>query len=172
MSVQGLARLNAQLDSISRSVSDPAYVVQAATFVRSAAALLAPVHDGYLRQSINWDVDVTFGKGITGTVYTDLEYAPYVELGTGPKGAMSHEGISPNVAPVYTLEPWWIHESQLDPGIGEFYHWPHIDTDAGRFYKCSGQAAQPYLYPALADNRNTVIDILEKGIKKAMEDAT
>ena len=171
MSVSGLGELNVQLDKISASVSDPAYVVQAATFVRSAAALLAPVHDGYLRQSIDWDVEVN-GSQISGAVFTDLEYAPYVELGTGPKGAMNHDGISPNVTPVYSMEPWWIHESQLDPGIGEFYHWPHIDTEAGRFYKCSGQAAQPFLYPALKDNEQTVLDILKKGIRKAMEDAT
>lgn len=171
MSVSGLGELNVQLDKISASVSDPAYVVQAATFVRSAAALLAPVHDGYLRQSIDWDVEVN-GSQINGAVFTDLEYAPYVELGTGPKGAMNHEGISPNVTPVYSVEPWWIHESQIDPGIGEFYHWPHIDTEAGRFYKCSGQAAQPFLYPALKDNEQTVLDILKRGIRKAMEDAT
>lgn len=171
MSVQGLGKLTEQLDKIERNVSDPSYVVQAATFVRSAAVMLAPVHDGYLRQSINWDVEVK-GREITGTVYTNLQYAPYVEFGTGPKGAIDHDGTSPNVTPAYVLEPWWIHESQLDPGIGEFYHWFHIDTPEGRFYKCSGQAAQPFLYPALKDNEQTVVDILDKGIRKAMEDAT
>lgn len=171
MSVKGLDKLCVQLDKIETNVQNPSYVVQATTFVRSAAVMLAPVHDGYLRQSINWDID-TDGRQITGTVYTDLEYSTYVELGTGPKGAMDHAGISPLVNPVYTMEPWWIHESQLDPGIGELYHWPHIDTPDGRFYKCSGQAAQPFMYPALADNEQTVINILKKGIKKAMEDAT
>ena len=113
------------------------------------------------------DVDET-DDGICATVYTNVQYAPYVEFGTGPRGAADHVGISPEVTPAYTLEPWWIHESQIDEAVAIRYHWYYIDTEDGRFYKCEGQPAQPFMYPALHDNKDTVMEILSKGIKNAI----
>lgn len=172
MSVQGVSQLGAQLDTIKRKVSDARFVYEAGMFVKSAAVLLCPVNDGALRQSIGVDAEYDIYWGVRADIYTDMEYAPYVELGTGPKGEAEHAGISPNVTPVYKSHPWWIHESQLAPGTGERYGWFYIDTPDGRFYRCSGQAAQPFLYPALKDNEDKVLEILDKGLRKAIEDAT
>ena len=124
--------------------------------VQSAAKLLAPVHDGELRGSIRKRANKT-PNGAIGEVYTNKEYASYVEFGTGPSGAENHSGISPFVSPVYTLSPWWIHESQIDPDTAERYHWFYLDTPDGRFYQCTGQAAQPYMYPALKDNEDEAL---------------
>ena len=83
--------------------------------------------------------------------------APYVEFGTGPKGQADHAGISPEVTPVYTQAPWWIHESQIDRRTAEKYRWFYIDTPQGRFYQCTGQPAHPFLYPALHDNEDKIL---------------
>lgn len=128
--------------------------------IRSEAVNLCPADTGELRQSIYADVSREHGK-VTGTCWTNKDYAIYVEYGTGPKGAADHRGISPDASPAYTLSPWWIHESQVDRRVAERCHWFYIDTPNGRFYQCTGQAAQPFMYPAYADNK----DIILKEIK-------
>ena len=92
-----------------------------------------------------------------GTCWTNRAYAPYVEFGTGPKGQADHAGISPEVTPVYTQVPWWIHESQVDRRTAEKYRWFYINTPQGRFYQCTGQPAHPFLYPALHDNEDKIL---------------
>lgn len=166
MSIQGLDKLSVKLDKLS-----DADMLRAAErgidVVQKYAKYLCPVHDGELRDSIFTDVRQEQGKAV-GTCYTNKEYAPYVEFGTGPKGQENHEGISPNVSPSYTQKPWWIHESQIDARTAEKYGWFHIDTPEGRFYQCSGQAAQPFMYPALKDNEGKVIQEVERYAKEAI----
>lgn len=59
--------------------------------VQAEAIQLCPVDKGELRQSIMTKVDRT-NEGVTGKVYTNKEYAPYVELGTGSKGKSTYKG--------------------------------------------------------------------------------
>ena len=116
--------------------------------IQADAKKLAPVNNGELRNSIKTRVKVENGKAI-GEVFTNLHYAPYVEFGTGPKGQASHSGISPEVSVSYRSSPWYVHEDQIDVGP---YHFQKI----GEFYKMYGQPAQPFLYPALRDNKERV----------------
>lgn len=161
-----------QLGKIIGELGDPQNINEAGQFVRSAAILNAPVgpSGGNLRNSIQMTT-YTENDMYVAEVYTRMQYAHYVELGTGPKGAANHSGISPEVSPSYTPNPWWIHESQLDVGVAEMYHWHYIDTADGRFYICYGQAAQPFMYPALKDNEQTVLDILKGGYQEAIRRA-
>lgn len=155
MSVQNLDELYLKLDRLSNTD-----MLQAAgrgiSVVQAAAKYLCPVQDGELRDSIFTDVRREQSKAV-GICYSSKDYAPYVEFGTGPRGQADHAGISPNVTPTYTQRAWWIHESQIDAGTAERYGWFYIDTKDGRFYQCSGQAAQPFMYPALHDNRETIV---------------
>lgn len=57
-------------------------------FVKGEAKLLCPVDSGRLKNSITGVVKDT-STGISGTVSTNVEYAPYVEFGTGQKGENS-----------------------------------------------------------------------------------
>ena len=116
--------------------------------IQADAKKLAPVNNGELRNSIKTRVKVENGKAV-GEVFTNLHYAPYVEFGTGPKGQASHSGISPEVSVSYRSSPWYVHEDQIDVGP---YHFQKI----GEFYKMYGQPAQPFLYPALRDNKERV----------------
>lgn len=164
----GADKLCVQLDSIVEKASNAEYVKEAGQYVRSAAVLGTPAVSGYLRQNIFQDFE-TGRFTVTSQVYTDVTYAPYVELGTGPKGELNHSGISPEIEPVYKTKPWWIHESQIDIWTAEMYHWPYIDTPEGRFYKCSGQPARPFLYPALKDNESTILDIMKNGMNDILK---
>ena len=133
--------------------------------VQAEAKSLCPVYDGELRDSIYTSVE-NGEESIRGTCYTNKSYAAYVEFGTGPKGQANHEGISPDVAVSYSQSPWWIHESQVGRETAERYGWPYIDTPDGRFYRCSGQAAQPYMYPALKNNEHEIERIFEEAVEK------
>lgn len=145
---------------------------QGTKIAQAGAVLMCPVSDGGLRQSIKTRVTEE-EDWVIGTVYTNKKHAAYVEFGTGPIGEANHSGISPEVNPAYTQSPWWIHESQVDTETAEKYHWFHIDTQEGRFYQCSGQPAQPFLYPGLKDNEEIICrkvnDVLAAEIRKASQ---
>ena len=148
-------------------VGNPQYLYDAANYVQAAAKDLAPADSGDLRQNIQVTVTKDVGA-IVAHIGTRLEYALYVELGTGPRGAADHSGISPDISPTYSTSGWWIHESQIPAGTAEKYHWTTITTKQGKFYKCDGQPAQPYLYPALKDNEQTIGELLAEGWGQAI----
>ena len=171
--IVGQANLERVLDRMADGGEDAVKrgIEQSAKLVQDAAKELAPVHDGALRGKILQNVEVKDGK-VIGTVYTDgsVPYAIYVEFGTGPKGLEYHDGISPDVSVAYSGSPWWIHESQLAPGTGEHYQWPYIETKDGKFYRCSGQKANPFMYPALKDNEEAIAQIIAQEVKKDFEE--
>lgn len=103
-----------------------------------------------------------------GICFTNAPHNQFIEFGTGPRGQANHKGISPNVAVSYSQSPWWIHESQIERRVAEKYKFFYIDTPEGRFYQCSGQPAKPYLYPALKNNVDEVMEIIRKEIEKQL----
>ena len=133
--------------------------------VQGEAKMRCPVDMGELRGSVYTDIETEEGY-IRGVCYTNKKYAPFVEFGTGPKGQANHKGVSPNVAVTYTQSPWWIHESQIDQKMAEKYHWFYVDTPNGRFYQCTGQAAQPFLYPALKNQEPEIEKIFKEAVMK------
>ena len=98
---------------------------KACLLVENSAKQNCPVGDGQLRQSINHAVE-----GTTGEVGTNVEYAPYVEIGTG----------------IYSTE-----------GNGRQTPWSYQDA-RGEWHTTSGMAAQPFLKPALEENRGKILD--------------
>lgn len=159
-----LERKLAMLEQVADSEMEQ-IVGRQAKRIQAEAKLLCPVHDGELRNSIKSSVQRE-GDYVIGTAYTNKAYGPYVELGTGPKGEASHAGISPAVSVAYSQSPWWIHESQVDKKTAEEYHWLSIDTPDGKFYQCSGQPAQPFMYPALKNNEDRVVQNMENALKR------
>lgn len=165
--IRGIGDLESKLDVLGQVAEEnmEKIVGQQLKWVQSAAMLLCPVHDGELRSSIQMRTE-NAGDMVVGTAYTNKEYAPYVEFGTGPKGEADHSGISPAVPVAYSQSPWWIHESMVDAKTAEEYRWAYIDTPEGRFYRCSGQAAQPFLYPALKDNEERITKSMQTALRK------
>lgn len=173
--IDGIDKLMKKLDGAKRAAADK-YLEQGIKnqmkIVQADAKLNCPVNHGELRQSIKTMVERDGEHAVTGTCYTKKAYAVYVEMGTGPKGADDHAGISPEASPSYTLSPWWIHESQIDADDAEQYGWFHIDTPDGRFYQCTGQPAQPFMYPALHNNVDRVNKNLGNYIAKKIREET
>ncbi len=65
-----------------------ASVEAACKLIEDRAKELAPVDTGALRESIGTQINDS-GKTVVGTVGSDLYYAPFVEWGTGIRGAES-----------------------------------------------------------------------------------
>lgn len=162
----GEAKLVNHFDELANIDITPG-IKKAISFVQEAAKMNTPSVSGELRESIFVRTEQR-GNQVIGTCGTANEHAAYVEFGTGPRGQADHGGISPDVAVAYSQSPWWIHESQLTPGTAEMYHWSYIDTEQGRFYRVNGQPAQPYLYPALHDNQETISQIIGDEVKKEL----
>lgn len=117
MSVSGADDIDRALEKLSGLDMKQA-VADAIQLVRSAAVNNCSVNTGELRQSIFADVEGNSEKA-EGICWTNKAYAPYVEFGTGPKGQADHAGISPDVTPVYSQSPWWIHAGLIVVGIGK-----------------------------------------------------
>jgi len=169
--IRGADELSRRLIKLERAGSVEntiAAVSESIKFVQGHAKELCPTDDGELRQSIYTEVEVR-DDVVYGICYTNKEYAPYVEMGTGPRGEASHEGISPAITPAYSQSPWWMHESQVDAVTAEKYGWFYIDTPEGRFYQSNGQAAQPFMYPALKNNEDKAAEILGDTISAQFE---
>lgn len=108
----------------------------ACAFVEGEAKKLAPKGSGDLRRSITSKVDVE-GRSVIGTVFTPLEYAPYVEFGTGlfAEGGNGRKDV-----------PWCYQD------------------DEGEWYSTIGMHPHPFLRPALIENREKIEKILMEGI--------
>lgn len=165
--IHGISGLERKLDALEQvaEANMEKIVGRQMKQVQSAARLMCSVHDGELRRSIQMKTE-NMGGWVVGTAYTNKKYAPFVEFGTGPKGEADHSGISPAVPVAYSQSPWWIHESMVDAKTAEEYRWAYIDTPEGRFYRCSGQTAQPFLYPALKDNEERITKSMQTALKK------
>ena len=128
------------LEDIIRDMVDTDKIVaamgKACALVEKEAKFNAPKDTGALRRSISSKVEVE-GKEVIGTVFTPLEYAPYIEYGTG---LFAESGGRKDLA------------------------WNYQD-DKGEWHSTSGQKPQPFMRPAVEDNRNKIIEILREGIK-------
>ena len=97
----------------------------AGNLVEAEAKARCPVKSGQLIQSIKHEVD-----GNRVTIGSDVEYAPYVECGTG------------------------IHATQ---GNGrKQVPWTYQSAD-GKFHTTYGMVAQPYLEPAVTENISRIV---------------
>lgn len=105
---------------------------KACALVERSAKQKAPKGNGELRRSITSKVD-----NDTGVVFTPLEYAPYVEFGTGlfAENGNGRQDV-----------PW------------------HYQDDKGEWHTTSGMNPQPYMRPALHENREEIKRILKEGI--------
>lgn len=130
--ITGIKAVLDRLDSLLDENRIQAALGKACTIVERAAKEKAPKGNGELRRSITSKVE-----GTTGTVFTSLEYAPYVEYGTG---LFAEEGGRRDV-------PW------------------HYKDDKGEWHSTSGQHPQPFMRPALDENREQIKRIVaEEGL--------
>lgn len=104
---------------------------KACMLVEADAKKKAPKDTGELRRSISSEVN-----GNEGIVFTPLEYAPYIEFGTG----LFAEGGG------RTDVPW------------------NYKDDEGNWHSTSGMKPQPFMRPALEENREKIVRIFKEVI--------
>ena len=112
-------------------------VDKACLFVEGEARRKAPKRTGELRRSIESKVENN-GDEIIGTVFTPLEYAPYVEYGTG---LFAESGGRKDVP------------------------WAYVDEKTGKLIWTAGQHPKPFMRPALNENRERIVGLIREGLK-------
>ena len=134
--IEGINKVLKRLEKLSNTENIEKAMGKACAVVEAAAKQNAPKDTGALRSSITSKVEVE-DKEVIGTIFTPLEYAPYVEYGTG---LFAESGGREDV-------PW------------------NYQDDKGEWHSTSGQKPQPFMRPAVEDNRNKIIEVLREGIK-------
>lgn len=113
-------------------------IKKASAMVERAAKQNAPKDTGELRRSITSVVE-SDGSEVKGIIYTPLLYAPYVEYGTG-LFAVGEGGGRKDV-------PW------------------HYQDDKGEWHTTSGMKPQPYMIPALTENREEIMKLIREAVE-------
>lgn len=175
MTLKGVDKLLARLRELEVNTDEALKkgMTRATAQIQAQAKLLAPVDKGGLRNRIFKQVNAT-DSGFEGMVFTNVEYANYVEFGTGPVGQASPKtDLPPEIASrlVYRQTGWWIHESQMDEAIALKYKFKRIETKKGVFYFTRGQRAQPFMYPALALVKPLLPKIIGDSLRRAIRKA-
>ena len=128
---EGMDEVLKRLEKISNPEGIYQALGKACALVERSAKQKAPKDNGELRRSITSKVE-----DLQGIVFTPLEYAPYVEHGTG---LFAENGGRMDV-------PW------------------NYQDDEGNWHSTSGQKPQPFMRPALNENRAEIIRILKEGL--------
>ena len=132
LTVQGAEALVAELGKKFDTEKMQKNLGKACAIVEGAAKKKAPKGDGTLRSSITYKVN-----GTVGIVYTPLEYAPYVEFGTGIE---AEDGNGRQDVP-----------------------WSYKDEE-GKWHSTSGMKQTKFLRPALHESREDILRVLKEGL--------
>lgn len=158
--VEGIANVLKRFDDLKDVQAMEAAIGKACALVERVAKQKAPKGDGELRRSISSKV-----IGLTGEVFTPLDYAPYVEFGTG---IFAEDNKGRKEVP-------WVYVEGAGSAKGK--KTIHTEESADRAvaflrakgleaYKTRGEKPQPYLRPALYENREEILKILDKAVGK------
>lgn len=131
---EGLDEILDSLDKLADTQQLNDTMGQVCALVERDAKQNAPKDTGALARSIQSKVENNNGS-IQGVVFTPLEYAPYVEFGTG----LFAESGGRNDVP-----------------------WSYQD-DEGNWHTTKGQRPQPYMRPAIDNNREKIVRMIKEG---------
>lgn len=122
-SIENLDNFYLKLDNIEKVLNVGEVLEEACLLVENTAKQYCPVDTGQLRNSITHQV---FGN--VGYIGTNIQYAPYVEFGTGAYAKFQNGRSTP-----------WCYKD-----VNGEWHWT------------KGQAPQPFLENALRDNKEMI----------------
>ena len=135
--IEGLVEIIETLNKLENTESIVSGIEQGCAAVERDAKKKAPKRNtGELKRSITSKVE-NEGRQVVGEVFTPLEYAPYVEYGTG---LFAEKGGRKDV-------PW------------------HYMDEKGEWHSTSGQQPQPFVRPALQENRERILEYIKAGVK-------
>lgn len=168
MKIEGLDALIAKLDSLGGNVDKVCRkaMVISTQKVLATATESCPKKLGQLRASLCLMVNPEDGE-IKGMVGTNLEYAPYVEFGTGYVG---DEHPHPQDAELGITRSHPVREYKDKNGnVRQVKGWVYKDKIKGKFYFTRGQPARPFLYPALQKNRENITEIFQNALHEEIK---
>lgn len=135
--IEGLVEIIETLNKLENTESIVSGIEQGCAAVERDAKKKAPKRNtGELKRSITSKVE-NEGRQVVGEVFTPLEYAPYVEYGTG---LFAEKGGRKDV-------PW------------------HYMDEKGEWHSTNGQRPQPFMRPALQENRERILEYIKAGVK-------
>lgn len=134
--IQGLENILQRIDNIADKDTIKVAMGKCCALVERTAKQTAPKDTGALRNSIQSEVSDD-GFDVIGTIYSPLEYAPYVEYGTG----------------LFAEEN------------GRKTPWTYEDEETGERIFTRGQKPHPYLRPALFENREKITKLLGESVR-------
>lgn len=137
MAIENLDKLISKLeklDDVNQAME------QVCILVENEAKIKCPVDNGLLRNSITHYIEDNPDE-LVGVVGTNVEYAPYVEFGTGIYSSL---------------------------GNGRQDRWKYKDAK-GEWHSTIGQHPQPYLQPALEENRRKIEKMFKEQVKKGVK---
>lgn len=132
---EGLDEILDSLDKLADTKQLNDTMGQVCALVERDAKQNAPKDTGTLARSIQSKVENN-NNSIQGVVFTPLEYAPYVEFGTG---LFAESGGRTDVP------------------------WAYKDDKTGELIFTSGQKPQPYMRPAIDNNREKIVKMIKEG---------
>ncbi len=135
ITLEGLEEVLERLEGLTDTQNIEDALGKACALVERSAKQKAPKGTGELRRSITSKVEQD-GNNFVGVVFTPLEYAPYVEFGTG---LFAENGGRQDV-------PW------------------NYQDDKGEWHSTSGMKPRPYMRPALNENREQIKRIIGEAI--------
>ncbi|MDG0843159.1 HK97 gp10 family phage protein [Staphylococcus equorum] len=103
-------------------------IAKTVNVIHNTAVSLAPVDEGFLKESINFEYK---DSGLTGVIEVGASYAIYVEYGTG----------------IYAVGPGGSRAKKIP--------WAYQDPKTGKWYMTKGMQAQPFWGPAIDAGRET-----------------
>jgi HK97 gp10 family phage protein len=137
MQIEGVETILQRFDNVADTTAIKRAMGKCCALVERTAKQTAPKGNGELRNSIQSEVKDD-GFNVLGVIYTPLEYAPYIEYGTGlfAEAGNGRKDV-----------PW------------------HYQDEKGNWHSTSGQPPRPYLRPALADNSEKIKNILKESVE-------
>ena len=134
--IEGLVEIIETLNKLENTESIVKGIELGCAAVERDAKKKAPKNTGELKRSITSKVE-NEGRQVVGEVFTPLEYAPYVEYGTG---LFAEKGGRKDV-------PW------------------KYKDDKGEWHSTRGMQPQPFMRPALQENRERIMNYIKAGVK-------
>lgn len=152
--IQGIEELIIKLEGIGDKDNIKRAVAKACAFVEGEARENAPKDTGALKASIEYKVE-TQGDMIIGTVFSPLEYAPYIEYGTGIHAEKQGK------------QGGWLIPigNEFTEAKAEKYGYKIYEYDGQKYAFTLGAHPHPFLRPALEDNREKIKKIISEGMK-------
>ena len=133
LEIEGLEQFTERIQEMANTRALERAMGKACAIVERDAIKNAPKDHGDLRRSIQSKVE-NDGHEVVGTVFTPLEYAPYVEYGTG---------------------------LFAESGNGRQTPWKYKD-DEDNWHTTKGQHPQPFMRPALSENKQNILRVVKK----------